>query len=73
METIEQVMAMQTANTYSIATPADWQQGDDVIVPTAVSCGVVNERMERKDEMTCYDWFFCTKPLSIEKIKIKYS
>jgi peroxiredoxin (alkyl hydroperoxide reductase subunit C) len=63
------LIAMQTADTYSIATPADWRPGDDVIVPTAGSCGVAKERMESKDEMTCYDWFFCTKPLPIEKIK----
>lgn len=63
------LIAMQTADTYSIATPADWQPGDDVIVPTAGSCGVAKERMESKDEMTCSDWFFCTKPLTIEKVK----
>ena len=65
------LIAMQTADTYSIATPADWQPGDDVIVPTAGSCGVAKERMENKEEMTCYDWFFCTKPLSIDKVKTK--
>lgn len=64
------LIAMQTADTYSIATPADWQPGDDVIVPTAGSCGVARERMESHDEMTCHDWFFCTKPLPIDKIKM---
>jgi peroxiredoxin 2/4 len=34
-----------------------------VIVPTAGSCGVAKERMENKAEMTCYDWFFCTRKL----------
>jgi peroxiredoxin (alkyl hydroperoxide reductase subunit C) len=62
------LIAMQTADKHSIATPADWQPGDDVIVPTAGSCGVAKERMESEDEMTCYDWFFCTKPLPIDKI-----
>jgi hypothetical protein len=38
-----------------------------MIVPTAGSCGVAKERMESKDEMTCYDWFFCTKKLSQDK------
>lgn len=64
------LIAMQTADTYSIATPADWQPGDDVIVPTAGSCGIAKERMENNEEMTCSDWFFCTKPLPIEKVKI---
>ncbi len=63
------LIAMQTADAYNIATPADWRPGDDVIVPTAGSCGVAKERMEDKDEMTCYDWFFCTRPLPLEKVK----
>jgi peroxiredoxin 2/4 len=63
------LVAMQTADNYGIATPADWQPGDDVIVPTAGSCGVANDRMEAKKEgLTCYDWFFCTKSLSLEKV-----
>ena len=41
------LIAMQTADAFSVATPADWQPGDEVIVPTAGSCGVAKERMER--------------------------
>ncbi len=63
------VIALQTADAFSVATPADWRPGDDVIVPTAGSCGVAKERMESKQEdVTCYDWFFCTKKLSKEKV-----
>lgn len=62
------LIAMQAADAFSIATPADWEPGDDVIVPTAGSCGVAKDRMENKKDMTCYDWFFCTKPLSKEKV-----
>ena len=62
------LIAMQAADAFSIATPADWQPGDDVIVPTAGSCGVAKERMENKEAMKCYDWFFCTKPISKETI-----
>ena len=63
------LVAMQTADKFSIATPADWRPGDEVIVPTAGSCGVAKERMENKDEMHCYDWFFCTKKISKEDIE----
>ncbi len=63
------LVAMQTADKFSIATPADWRLGDDVIVPTAGSCGVAKERMGNKDEMHCYDWFFCTKKISKEDIE----
>ena len=62
------LIAMQAADAFSIATPADWQPGDDVIVPTAGSCGVAKDRMENKTEMKCYDWFFCTKQISKETI-----
>lgn len=63
------IIALQTADAYSIATPANWEPGDDVIVPTAGSCGVAKERMESKDEnVKCYDWFFCTKKLTIEQV-----
>lgn len=63
------LIAMQAADAFSIATPADWRPGDDVIVPTAGSCGVAAERMADKTNMKCYDWFFCTKPLSKEEVE----
>lgn len=64
------IIALQTADAYNIATPANWQPGDDVIVPTAGSCGVAKERMDSKDEtIKCYDWFFCTKKLTLEQVK----
>jgi peroxiredoxin (alkyl hydroperoxide reductase subunit C) len=62
------LIAMQTADAFQIATPADWRPGDDVIVPPAGSCGVAKDRMESKDGITCSDWFFCTKKLDKEKI-----
>ncbi len=63
------VIALQTADKFSIATPADWQPGDDVIVPTAGSCGVAKDRVEGKEAgVKCYDWFFCTKPISKEEV-----
>jgi peroxiredoxin (alkyl hydroperoxide reductase subunit C) len=62
------VLALQTADAFSVATPADWQPGDDVIVPPAGSCGVAKERMENKQDMKCYDWFFCTKKLDKDKV-----
>ena len=63
------IIALQTADKFSVATPADWRPGDDVIIPTAGSCGVAKDRVDGKDEgMTCYDWFFCTKPISKEEV-----
>jgi peroxiredoxin (alkyl hydroperoxide reductase subunit C) len=63
------LIALQTADEFGVATPADWRPGDDVIVPTAGSCGTAKERMETKDSsVTCYDWFFCTKKLDKDEV-----
>ena len=61
------LLALQTADEFGVATSADWRPGDDVIVPPAGSCGTAKERMEDED-MTCYDWFFCTKKLDKETV-----
>ena len=63
------VIALQAADEFGVATPADWRPGDEVIVPTAGTCGTAKERMDSKDpDVKCYDWFFCTKKLDKEKV-----
>lgn len=63
------LIALQTADAFSVATPADWRPGDDVIVPPPGSCGVAKERVESKEEgVTCHDWFFCLKKLPKETV-----
>lgn len=64
------LIGLQTVDKFGVALPADWRPGDDVIVPTAGSCGAAKERMEdRSGELTCYDWFFCTKKLPKEEVE----
>ena len=54
------IQALQKADAENVATPADWRPGDDVIVPTAGSCGTAKERMEsQNDDQYCLDWFMC--------------
>ncbi|MDD4251365.1 MAG: peroxiredoxin [Candidatus ainarchaeum sp.] len=56
------IVAMQKADREGIATPANWELGDDVILPPPGSCGTAKERVETKDEGTyCLDWFLCFK------------
>lgn len=56
------ILALQKADKDGVATPADWRPGDDVIVPTAGTCGLAKERMESQDDDTyCLDWFMCFK------------
>jgi len=54
------ILGLQKADKDSVATPANWQPGNDTIIPTPGSCGVAKERMESKDENKyCLDWFLC--------------
>lgn len=63
------IIALQTADALSVATPADWRPGDDVIVPPAGSCGTAKDRVEGREEgVDCVDWFFCTKHVSEEEV-----
>jgi len=56
------LIAMQHSDEHNIATPANWQIGDDVIVPPPGSCGSAKERVEGAGEdYECLDWFLCLK------------
>ncbi len=56
------VLAMQKADNEGIATPANWQPGDDVIIPAPGSCGAAKDRVENKEEgKYCLDWFMCLR------------
>ena len=64
------LVGLQTIDHFGVALPADWHPGDDVIVPTAGSCGAAKERMtDNSGKIHCYDWFFCTRPLPYEDIE----
>ena len=54
--------------------PADWRPGDDVIVAPAASYEAAKERMENKEDgLTCYEWFFCTKKLPVDRISAMFT
>jgi len=45
-----------------VATPANWQPGDDVIVPPLGSCGTARERVKRPAaDARVPDWFMKLK------------
>ncbi len=69
-ELLRVIKALQTADHFSVATPADWRPGDRVIVPPAGSCGSAKERMDgHVDGVEREDWFFCTKELSEQEVE----
>ena len=56
------VVAMQHSDEHKVATPANWQLGDDVIIPPPGSCGTAKNRVdEAGDDYYCLDWFMCLK------------
>lgn len=61
-EVLRLVKAMQLSDKHKVATPANWQPGDEVIVPPPGSCGIAKDRMEKPDpDVRCLDWFMCLK------------
>jgi len=63
MDEIKRLLtAMQLSDDKQIATPANWQPGDDVIVPPPGSCGSAKERVDKPAEDTkVLDWFMVLK------------
>ncbi len=56
------LIAMQHSDEQGIATPANWEIGDDVIIPPPGSCGTAKDRVDKAgDDYQCLDWFLCLK------------
>ncbi|NQU43431.1 peroxiredoxin [bacterium] len=56
------LIAMQMSDREEVATPANWQPGDDVIVPPPGSCGMAKERVESPSaDVKVLDWFMVLK------------
>jgi peroxiredoxin (alkyl hydroperoxide reductase subunit C) len=61
-EIMRLLIALQTSAKHGVATPANWQPSDDVIIPPPGSCGLAQERVEKSgDDYYCLDWFLCFK------------
>jgi len=61
-EVLRLLKAMQLSDQHKVATPANWQPGDDVIVPPPGSCGSAKERTASPGEgTTVLDWFMTLK------------
>lgn len=69
-ELLRVIKALQAADHFEVATPADWRPGEPVIVPPAGSCGTAKDRMDHHAEgVHCEDWFFCTKEIPADQIE----
>lgn len=66
------LIGLKTIDNFKVALPADWRPGDEVIVPTPKTAKIAEERVAGKEgDITCYDWFFCTKKISKEDVEKK--
>lgn len=66
------LVGLQTIDQHRVTLPADWLPGDDIVVPAPTTYDGTKRDMEG---LTCYDWYFCTKPLplkerELEKMKV---
>lgn len=65
------VIALQTADKFNVVTPANWETGDEVIIPPPLNKKEAIERLESMENIKCYDWFLCFKQLPKNDIEEK--
>ena len=60
-EILRLIKALQTTDKHTVATPANWQPGEPVIVPSPRTADAAEERLS--EGYDCQDWYFCKKEL----------
>lgn len=60
-EILRLIDALQAADKYGIATPADWRPGDQAIVPPPATTEEAEKRLT--EGYDCKDWYFCKKAI----------
>ncbi len=60
-EILRLIDALQTTDKHGVATPANWEPGDPVIVPPPNTQEMAEQRL--KEGYECKDWYFCKKKL----------
>lgn len=66
------VIALQATDGFQIATPANWNPGDDIILPPPATEKDIKTRLAlQSDDVKCSDWFICFKKLPHEELMTK--
>jgi len=60
-EVIRLVKSLQTTDKYGVATPANWQPGEKVVVPAPKNKAEMDKRLSEGYE--CKDWYLCFKTI----------
>jgi peroxiredoxin (alkyl hydroperoxide reductase subunit C) len=63
-EFLRVIDALQTTDKYSVSTPANWQPGDEVIVPAPASVDALQAEESKKNEYDYKRWYLRYKKLS---------
>lgn len=59
------LIALQTTDKFHVATPADWQPGDDIVMPAPSTTMDMNNRINNKDKkLNVKAWYLAFKELS---------
>jgi len=61
-EILRLMQALQTTDEHTVATPANWRPGDQVILPPPATQDAAEERVNAPG-LECKDWYFCKKDL----------
>jgi peroxiredoxin (alkyl hydroperoxide reductase subunit C) len=59
-EIVRLITALQATDAHGLATPANWQPGDRMIVPPPATQEAAEERVE-DPTVECTDWYFSTR------------
>jgi peroxiredoxin (alkyl hydroperoxide reductase subunit C) len=63
-EILRLIDALQTADKYKVATPANWKPGEKVIIPPPNTQEMAEERVAKKGTYELVDWYFSKKSLN---------
>lgn len=70
-EILRLTTALQVNMAFEVATPANWSEGDDVIVPPDKRAYQMSDEERKEQNITCHNWYLCTKKLSKQEIDEK--
>ena len=62
------LLGLQVIDRHKVALPADWMPGDDVVVNAPSTYEGDTTPIEG---LTCYDWYFCLKPLPLKEKEMR--
>lgn len=66
-EIVRLVKALQTADEFAVATPANWNPGEKVIIPPPKTQERAEARVQETKQFEVTDWYFAEKRLSSRK------